>query len=62
MRLLRPLCAGCFSLICFLVEDCSPHACKLHMATIRSKGGEKKKLWIRFSPMRTGSFPLMECT
>ena len=43
-----------FDLVCrvirpvmLLVEDCSPHTCKLHWAAIRSNRGPIRKLWIR---------------
>ena len=32
-----------------LVEDCSPHTCKLHWPAIRSNRGTFRKLWIRLN-------------
>ena len=37
-RVIRP--------VMLLVEDCSPHACKLHLVAIRSNRGNRRKLWI----------------
>jgi len=38
-RMIRP--------VMLLIEGCSPHACKLHWVTIRSKRGPIRRLWIR---------------
>ena len=51
-----------FDLVCrvirpvvLLVEDCSPHACKLHWVAIRSNRAVRRKLWIREQRVKIGS-------
>lgn len=44
------LMCRCFSLLCFLVEGCSPQACKLHSASIRGKGVAAKEAVDKIGP------------